>query len=69
MKGKKTLEVNPDHPIIAALQARVGEDAEAAKARPARPRTLIGRGAPGAPGLAGSRACSWGIGRNGGLGR
>ncbi len=35
MKGKKTLEVNPDHPIIAALQARVGEDAEAAKARPA----------------------------------
>ncbi len=33
MKGRKTLEINPDHPIITALQSKVSDDAENAKAR------------------------------------
>ncbi|KAK9839204.1 hypothetical protein WJX81_001136 [Elliptochloris bilobata] len=32
MKGRKTLEINPDHPIITALQSKVADDAEGAKA-------------------------------------
>lgn len=37
MKGRKTLEINPDHPIIAALQDKVSADAEGAKVRPLPP--------------------------------
>lgn len=38
MKGRKTLEINPDHPIITALQDKVSADAEGAKVRPLTPR-------------------------------
>ena len=34
MKGRKTLEINPDHPIITALQDKVSADADGAKVRP-----------------------------------
>ena len=34
MKGRKTLEINPDHPIITALQDKVSADAKGAKVRP-----------------------------------
>ena len=31
MKGRKTLEINPDHPIIQALKDKVDSDAAGAK--------------------------------------
>lgn len=31
MKGRKTLEINPDHPIIQALKDRLDSDADGAK--------------------------------------
>ena len=37
MKGRKTLEINPDHPIITALQDKVSADADGAKVLPAPP--------------------------------
>ncbi len=33
MKGRKTLEINPDHPIIRALSDKVNSDAAGAKVR------------------------------------
>ncbi len=34
MKGRKTLEINPDHPIIQALADRLDSDADGATVRP-----------------------------------
>lgn len=31
MKGKKTLEINPEHPIVQALKQKVDNDASGAK--------------------------------------
>ena len=31
MKGRKTLEINPDHPIIQALKDKVDNDSAGAK--------------------------------------
>ena len=31
MKGKKTLEINPEHPIVQALKQKVDSDASGAK--------------------------------------
>ncbi len=33
MKGKKTLEINPEHPIVQALKQKVDSDASGAKVR------------------------------------
>lgn len=33
MKGRKTLEINPEHPIVQALKQKVDSDASGAKVR------------------------------------
>lgn len=33
MKGRKTLEINPEHPIVQALKDKVGSDEAGAKVR------------------------------------
>ncbi len=34
MKGRKTLEINPEHPIVQALKDKVDSDASGAKVSP-----------------------------------
>ena len=62
MKGKKTLEINPEHPIVQALKQKVDSDASGAKVRDSgvhiqymwRKQTLRGPGS-----CAGSLHAAW----------